>query len=149
MSDSKITLDGVNMRRPDGSLQSWIVSGLWGPPEHRGRNTLVPGRPGQIHRPKVADQRIINMPTRLQAATYAGLLALDDELRALWESTQAEPKVLAVIGELYGVPAGFKRTISVQWVNAVPLWLTDRLRVEWQAQYVSVDSPPEWVESAV
>lgn len=149
MSDSNITLDGTNMRRADGSLQSWIVSGFWGPAEYRGRNTLVPGRAGQLARPKIADQRIINMPTRLVAATHADLLTLDDELRALWAATQAAPKQLVVLGPLYGVAPGFKRTISVQWINAVPLWLTDRLKVEWNAQYVSVDSPPEWVEAAV
>lgn len=149
MTDSKITLHGTNMRRADSSLHSWIQAGFWGPAEYRGINTTIPGKAGQDPRPKFANQRIINMPTRLQAATYAGLLALDDELRALWALTQAEPRILSVIGELYGVPAGFKRTIKVQWVNAVPVWLTDRLRVEWQAQYVSVDSPPEWVQAAV
>jgi hypothetical protein len=149
VSDSKITLHGTNMRRADGSWQSWIESGLWGPAEHRGRNTLIPGKPGQAHRPKIAHERIVNMPTRLQAATYADLLDLDDELRILWEATQSQPRPLVVLGPLYGVAAGFKRTINVQWVNAVPVWLTDRLRVEWNAQYVSVDSPPDWVEAAV
>lgn len=149
MSDSLILLDGTDMRRADGSLQTWIESGLWGPAEYRGKNTLVPGRPGQVHRPKIAHERVINMPTRLKAATYADLLALDDELHALWAASMAAPSILTVLGPLYGVPSGFKRTISVQWVNAVPLWLTDRLRVEWNAQYVSVDSPPEWVEAAV
>lgn len=149
MSDSKILLDGTDMRRADGSLHSWIESGFWGPAEYRGKNTVVPGKPGEEHRPKMASRRIINMPTRLVAATYADLLALDDELHALWASTKAEPKVLTVLGELYGVPDGFMRTISVEWVNAVPVWLTDRLKVEWNAQYVSVDSPPDWVEAAV
>lgn len=149
MTDSKITLAGTNMRRADGSLHTWIDSGFWGGANYRGKNTTIAGKSGQSHRPKIAHERLINMPTRLVAATYADLLALDDELHALWADSKAAPLPLVVIGELYGVPAGFKRTINVEWVNAVPVWLTDRLRVEWMAQYVSVDSPPEWVEAAV
>ena len=149
MSDSQITLNGVNMRRADRSLHSWITAGFWGSAQYRGKNTTISGKAGQAHRPKIANERIIDMPTRLLAASYADLLALDDELHALWDASKAAPIPLVVIGPLYGVPAGFKRTIYVEWVNAVPLWLTDRLKVEWNAQYVSVDSPPNWVQAAV
>lgn len=141
-----ITLDGTEIRAADGSIHSWLERGLWGPAEYRGTNTVVPGKAGEEARPLIAARRLIVMPTVLKAATESDLLTLDATLTALWIATQAAPKELRVYGPLYGIAAGAYRRINVRFLNAIPQWLTARQMVRYSAEYVSIDSPPDWVQ---
>ena len=139
----------VELRTADETIYSWIERGLWGPPEFRGKNTVVPGKAGEEARPLLAARRILVIPTVLSGATDADLLDLDDTLTALWTATQAAPRALRVYGPLYGIPVGFYRTLNVRWLNAIPEWLTARVKVRYSAEYECVDSPPNWTEVAV
>lgn len=139
----------VEFRRTDESVWTWLERGLWELPTYRGKNTTIPGKSGQAARPRIADELLITAPTVIKAATESDLLALADEVNAVWEATQAQPRAMRIYGPLYGIPAGFYRTLNVRYLNAIIEWQTARIRAKYSVQYECVDSPPDWVQVAV
>lgn len=138
----------IEFRRADGSVHSWLQSGLWEPPEYRGGVTLIPGQDGYYSPPGpfVPDQLVVEMVTDLKGADTAGLLALTDEIKAVWAATQVQPREMRVYGPLYGIAVGVYRRLNVRWEGyASADWLTARQRLKIRSRLVCVDNPPAWV----
>jgi len=147
-----ITLDGTELRRSDGSVHSWIHKGLYGPPEYRGRNALIVGRPGAFGAPLVKARRIIDVGQQIkglgstEALAQQAFLVLADELRALYESTTADAlgKELRVYAPLYGIASGYRK-LNGRWLNSIEQVTVGGFMQVLAVRFECYDNPPDWV----
>jgi hypothetical protein len=138
----------VEFRRTDESVWSWLEGGLWEPPAYRGGVVLIPGQDGYFSPPEpfVPDQLALKLVSDINGGAAAALLALTDEINAVWAATQVQPREMRVYGPLYGIPDGDYRKLNVRWEgNASADWLTARQRLKVVARLVCIDNPPVWV----
>lgn len=147
---AEFTANGIDLRRADGSVWSWIRRG-WvdEPAEHRGTDQAPPGRPGRF-RPaglttRIADRRVVQVQTVVKATTAAGFLALVQSLKANVWNPALDPYAV-VLGDGYrGLGAGQTATLTAQFVNVIPVAQQTEFWREYSWELESIANPPEWV----
>lgn len=131
-----------------------LASGLAEPPEVRGDDVLIPGKPGRTWMPKVADRRLIE----LRGHVHGMGVTLSDRQEAWREATDALMAVLdftaaagalEVDGPYLGIPAGVTYSIQAVAVNTVGGDVQGTMTFQlWSVRLEALGDPPEWtVES--
>lgn len=142
---AELTWRAVDLRRTDGSVWTWIERGwLDEPADHRGEDTPLPGKPGRARGNRVADRRVIVMRTHLKAATRAAMLALQQEMAALWNPS-LDPGALVLADGYRGLGAGQTATLQAAFVNVTPAAAFTEYHREYSVQAECIADPPNWV----
>lgn len=144
----------TDLQNADSSSGDWTIwfdlaTGFAEPPEIRGTHTVVPGRDGQIIRPRRADHRLLDLP-----GIVRGVGADEDTRRSSWrtatDSVMAlmdrtlDPGPLTVIGPYLGIPSDDEWTIDAVALRIIPGPIQASMTLQrWSIQLVAYDV--DWV----
>lgn len=142
---------GVDVQTPTLFLD--LFSSLYEPAFHRGKDDVVPGRPGRYRRNRVADQRLILLQgwTRGEGEDAASRRESFDAAEATLGtllSPSDDPGVLLVIPPYMGLSGASQSILAVvsNWtVGPVEGSLSYR---RWSIELEAIGNPPEWTEQS-
>lgn len=141
---AELAFKGVDLRRADGSVWFWLVHG-WVDElaTVEGEDREVALRHGMDPHPRLKRRRKIELRGALKAATWAGMLALQQEMLTTFDPTARGSLVVA--DEYKGLGAG----VTASLTSVLPIALTPAAdQTEFHRLYTatmeSIAVPPEW-----
>lgn len=123
-------------------LRLQLTAGYSDPLTVRGKDTVIPQRPGRIAHNRVADTRILRLEGHVKASSPAEWRIATDLLMAIADTT-LDPGDLILRAPYLGLATGVTATIAARCTSALPGPIMSKLFQRWSLELISVD--PDWV----